>query len=334
MIDKGASDIGGSRPAPLVSALRVPSDKGPDSPARSNFDNCANHTLPNRRDFLRAIAAGLALSALDDTITLQTGAPEIVSRQQIGPFSDQVLEQARACTVRLHSKRGVGSGVIIKDLESGSLLAISARHVLSEDDKQIIESGDCSVPSSRGRVSRMHKNVVDISCYDPSSLEDPDLTGAPLAARHVDPGILKIMPEEAYCLSKVADLVALKIGPTEQLRQLNPQYARVRDLEKEPLQKGEDVFTVGNPHERYFEFSRGTVAKAVLNDPEVALFQDVIKLRMEVEPGNSGGPLFDNKGRLVGIVIKEHVTDPNVGYAVGVNHLLRLCSKWGIAPEI
>jgi len=55
-----------------------------------------------------------------------------------------------------------------------------------------------------------------------------------------------------------------------------------------------------------------------------------------VQPGNSGGPLFDDSGYVVGIVNAKHQGAENVGYAVKAQHLQelvnRLPDKAGVLP--
>lgn len=43
-----------------------------------------------------------------------------------------------------------------------------------------------------------------------------------------------------------------------------------------------------------------------------------------IQPGNSGGPLFDNDGNLIGIVSAKHIGAENVGYAIKLNYLRNL----------
>ena len=43
-----------------------------------------------------------------------------------------------------------------------------------------------------------------------------------------------------------------------------------------------------------------------------------------IQPGNSGGPLFDDKGDLIGIVSAKHLGAENVGYAIKLNYLRNL----------
>ena len=55
-----------------------------------------------------------------------------------------------------------------------------------------------------------------------------------------------------------------------------------------------------------------------------------------VQPGNSGGPLFDDQGNVVGIVNAKHAGAENVSYAVKAQHLQnlvnRLPDKAGVLP--
>jgi S1-C subfamily serine protease len=44
--------------------------------------------------------------------------------------------------------------------------------------------------------------------------------------------------------------------------------------------------------------------------------RDVYALRGEVRAGNSGGPLFDSEGHVLGVVFASAIDDPNTGYAL------------------
>lgn len=60
-----------------------------------------------------------------------------------------------------------------------------------------------------------------------------------------------------------------------------------------------------------------------------------IKTTLKLKPGNSGGPLFDNKNKVVGIVT---MMDDNYGYAIDINKALEVANKLEkgkiIRPEI
>ncbi len=44
--------------------------------------------------------------------------------------------------------------------------------------------------------------------------------------------------------------------------------------------------------------------------------RDVFSLYATIRPGNSGGPLLDEEGRVIGVVFARSVADPNTGYAL------------------
>ena len=73
----------------------------------------------------------------------------------------------------------------------------------------------------------------------------------------------------------------------------------------EGVRAGRRVVSIGTPDNR-----KGVVTVGVVANPRRELrieygefgYDDAIELRMEVEPGHSGGPVFDTAGRLVGMV--------------------------------
>jgi len=60
------------------------------------------------------------------------------------------------------------------------------------------------------------------------------------------------------------------------------------------------------------------------------------QISVPLQPGNSGGPLFDNDGNLVGItsarLSKEQFNAENVNYAIKVNYLKNLID--GLTEQI
>jgi S1-C subfamily serine protease len=43
-----------------------------------------------------------------------------------------------------------------------------------------------------------------------------------------------------------------------------------------------------------------------------------------VQPGNSGGPVFDKAGNVIGVVCAKHRDAENVGYAIKANYVKNL----------
>ncbi len=52
-----------------------------------------------------------------------------------------------------------------------------------------------------------------------------------------------------------------------------------------------------------------------------------------VQPGNSGGPLFDSQGNLIGIINAKHIGAENASYAVKSRYLLNLMDLLSEPPE-
>ncbi len=100
------------------------------------------------------------------------------------------------------------------------------------------------------------------------------------------------------------DLPALELGDSDALKQ------------------GADVVSLGNP--RGLEYS---IAAGVVSARREIEGRSMIELRMPVEPGNSGGPLLDTRGRVQGVVTLKSAVTENLGYAMPVNALKPLLAK-------
>ena len=53
-----------------------------------------------------------------------------------------------------------------------------------------------------------------------------------------------------------------------------------------------------------------------------------------IQPGNSGGPLFDNKGNIIGIINAKHKLADNASYAIKSNYLLNLIESIDQPPVL
>lgn len=90
---------------------------------------------------------------------------------------------------------------------------------------------------------------------------------------------------------------------------------------------GDEVFAVGNPFGLYSSMTSGVISgfnrtfKPLDSDVEM---KDLIQIDAAVNPGNSGGPLLNRYGQVVGIV--EGILNPTdqgffvgIGFAVPIN---------------
>lgn len=87
---------------------------------------------------------------------------------------------------------------------------------------------------------------------------------------------------------------------------------------------GEDVFVLGYPLTTTMgdeiKLTTGVISSKTGFQGDVSLYQ----ISAPIQPGNSGGPLFDGKGNLIGIVSAKHRGAENVGYAIKTSYLNNL----------
>ncbi len=82
------------------------------------------------------------------------------------------------------------------------------------------------------------------------------------------------------------------------------------------LEEGEPLVAIGNHHG--LEQSVVTGVAGIRNDVQG---MDMIQLAMPIARGNSGGPVLNLKGEIVGLVTLKSLQKENIGFAVAVNHL-------------
>lgn len=87
---------------------------------------------------------------------------------------------------------------------------------------------------------------------------------------------------------------------------------------------GEEVFVLGYPLTATMgdeiKLTTGVISSKSGFQGDISQYQ----ISAPVQPGNSGGPLFDSKGNVIGIVSAKHVGAENVGYAIKTSYLKSL----------
>ncbi len=87
---------------------------------------------------------------------------------------------------------------------------------------------------------------------------------------------------------------------------------------------GEDVYVLGYPLTSTMgdeiKLTTGVISSKTGFQGDVALYQ----ISAPIQPGNSGGPLFDKKGNIIGVVSAKHAGAENVGYAIKSMYLRNL----------
>ncbi|MEO8795318.1 MAG: serine protease [Daejeonella sp.] len=81
---------------------------------------------------------------------------------------------------------------------------------------------------------------------------------------------------------------------------------------------GEDVFTIGFPRDERV-FNKGYVSSLTGYAGDTVAYQ----VDISVNPGNSGGPLLDNKGNVIGIISGKQTQTDGAAFAIKSNYLLQ-----------
>ena len=87
---------------------------------------------------------------------------------------------------------------------------------------------------------------------------------------------------------------------------------------------GEECFVLGYPlissMGKDIKLTNGIISSKTGFDGNIAQYQ----ISAPVQPGNSGGPLFDKNGNIIGIVQAKHTQAENAGYAIKASYIRNL----------
>lgn len=105
-------------------------------------------------------------------------------------------------------------------------------------------------------------------------------------------------------------------------------------LGKSVPEVGDDIFVLGYPMTQTMgnevKLTDGIISAASGYKGDNSMYQ----ISAAVQPGNSGGPLFDNKGNVVGIICAKHADAENANYAIKISYLLSLIKSSDIGIKL
>jgi S1-C subfamily serine protease len=114
---------------------------------------------------------------------------------------------------------------------------------------------------------------------------------------------------------KLSDLAVLKIADPDFPTSMKIQYGfktRESDL-------GEPVYTLAFPREDMV-YGDGTISSKTGFEGDTAAYQ----ISIPVNPGNSGAPVLDDRGNLIGIISGKHTAAESAAFAIKSKYLLTL----------
>lgn len=143
-------------------------------------------------------------------------------------------------------------------------------------------------------------------------------------------GVKQVYPAKVIVTDKQNDLAIIQITDSKFKPLQNIPYVfntSIKDV-------GTDVFALGYPLANVMgeeiKFTDGKISSKTGIQGDITVYQ----ISAPIQPGNSGGPLFDIKGNLIGITSsalnKEYFNSENVNYAIKSTYLKNLID---VLPE-
>mgnify|MGYP001248720953 CR=1 FL=1 len=210
---------------------------------------------------------------------------------------------AAVCSVMPMAGAGGGSGVVFDP--AGFVL--TNYHVIGKPDLAAAPAAPDGVPPADAARGKDHYHDRKIGLPD-GHLYRAEVLG-------IDPG---------------SDLAVLRLVP----RQPGQVFAHCEFGDSDRLLVGEQVFAMGNPFLLATDFTptvtfgivSGTHRYQAGSGNRMLVYPDCIQVDAPVNPGNSGGPLFDTRGTIVGINGRIAVGDRGrvnvgVGFAISSNQI-------------
>lgn len=200
-----------------------------------------------------------------------------------------------------------GSGVIIDiDRESGDMVVLTNCHVVYMNDADVIGDGysdDLSLWFYGGECDNYKVNNKNA------------------------------IPAELIAASRTYDVALLKVTGSESVK--SSKAEKVNWFAGEENYLGETVFAIGNANGETMsatvgyiskDFEKITVNAGTEEQPEPMSF-NVLRTSAPVNPGNSGGGLFNSSGELVGLIKAKSKTETDRGYALTAAATKRVVKK-------
>lgn len=97
--------------------------------------------------------------------------------------------------------------------------------------------------------------------------------------------------------------------------------------DSEKVRQGESVVAMGAPEGLGF-----SVVQGVLSATREIDGNDMLQVAIPIEKGNSGGPLLNTQGQVIGLLTLKHIKTDNLGFAMPVNALKELIEKPNPVP--
>lgn len=100
-------------------------------------------------------------------------------------------------------------------------------------------------------------------------------------------------------------------------------------ISQDPVSGGQSIYTLGSPLGLSDTFSDGMVSNA----SRIIEGVDYIQIDAPISPGNSGGPLVNSYGEVIGINTMYYVNGQNLNFAINIKELQKLSTNKPISVD-
>ena len=98
------------------------------------------------------------------------------------------------------------------------------------------------------------------------------------------------------------------------------------------FRKGEDITAIGNPGLGEEAVLENAISRGLMSTKTTLEGQKFYQLGISVNPGNSGGPVFDSQGQVIGVVTLKSAKQEGVAFSIPVEDLNEAIEKQAKQP--
>ena len=124
----------------------------------------------------------------------------------------------------------------------------------------------------------------------------------------------RLTVEDIYAFDRYTDLVILRIKETKLTPLKLADFAQVK--------KGQPFVAIGHP-----QGLDNSIVQGVISSKRNIDGREMLQVAMPVESGNSGGPIVNPQGKVVGVVTLKSLATNNIGFAIGSDQIQKLVAK-------
>ncbi len=193
---------------------------------------------------------------------------------------------------------------------------------------QIVERWEPSVALIKGKTSSGTGFVVrqGVVATNAHVIEGEFVSNLEVRFPSAPPDKQGPLPAELLYEDPKRDLAFLAVSSHLPAVEIAPTYKFV---------KGEDITVIGNPGLGDEIVLENAISRGVLSSKTVIDGQNFVQLSASVNPGNSGGPVFDSAGRVIGVVTLKSTKAEALTFCIPLEDLQAAMTRVGpVRPDL